>query len=106
MSSPEYLALDRAVRAYLAFCYAHGTAPHVGEFAALVGMSRSAFCRYFKRVCGEPPSVVLRRALVQHANRLRESGTSVTKSARATGVTPRTIYRLFQASRHAHDAST
>lgn len=97
MSLRERQELHRAVLLYLAWCFKRETRPQVAELAEIVGMTPSAFSRRFKRVCGENPSVILKRAQLERAMRGIARGKSVNRAGYGAGFGTRTsIYRAFQ----------
>ena len=97
MSAWEQEELRRAVRNYLAWCFRRETQPRVSELAAILGMTISQFSRRFKRVCGENPSVVLKREQLKRARRNIARGKSVNRAGYGAGFgTRRSIYRSFR----------
>lgn len=89
--------LEHATLRYLVRCFKRQTTPQVTELAALVGMKPSAFSRYFRRICGENPSIVLKRAQLQRARRHLAKGITVNRAAYGAGFgTRRSIYRAFR----------
>jgi AraC family transcriptional regulator len=96
MSTWQYDELLRAVRKYLAWCFRHGHQPRVSELAEIVGMPIWLFSRRFKEICGENPSVVLKRAQVQRARRNIARGETVNRAGYAAGFgTRKSVYRAF-----------
>jgi AraC family transcriptional regulator len=90
-----------AIQAYLAWCFEKETQPRVDELAKMVGMSRSAFSRRYRRLCGESPSRTLKRGQTRYARELLKAGTGVNRAAYRAGFgSRRTIYRTFRRLLH------
>ena len=97
MQAPQFVELQRGVRLYLARCFKYQKRPTVTELASLAGMSLTSFSRHFKKVCGENPSVVLKRAQLRRAVTHLRRGRTVNRSGYGAGFeTRRSIYRSFQ----------
>jgi len=89
--------LRDAVREYLVWCFKHESAPRADELARFVGMSRSAFSRHFKAICGGPPGRALKRAQLHYAHELIGAGARTNRAAYQAGYgSRRTLYRSFR----------
>lgn len=62
--------LELRAEEYLERCFLTESPPHVGELAAQLGMTLTAFSRDFRRFTGESPSRYLKQAQIRLAKRL------------------------------------
>lgn len=95
--SPNAWNVARAPEFGDAMIMSHDSPPRVAELASRLGMSRFAFTRHFKLLCGEPPSSALKRAHLLRAEELLPQVGNVTLTAYAAAYgTRRTMLRSFR----------
>ena len=84
--------------AYLTWCFAHRTPPHVNELAARLGLSADRFSRLFSSAVGEHPSDYLKRRQIERAKKLLlETNLEIVEVSGASGYgTEMTLYRNFR----------
>lgn len=90
-------AIGQLLDEYLAWCFSNETAPRADELAARAGMSRSAFSRRYKKICGVSPSRALKQAQLRYVQSLMGTGRDLTTLAYAAGFgSRRSIFRSFR----------